>query len=351
MVDPKVSTHITLPIMIITHTNGPQTMTSRRLEFQNFDHVSGFITHGFDIIPDPDQPSGKAVYIIAISHLPNPKWTATSSPETPKAKSRLEVFRHEIGSSTVKHIRSVWSPLIRTPNDVFALSPTTIFVSNDHYHRQGIKRMLEDLNANAKYTDVVKIELDPKTLASSSFTAEEEGVTASLAIPSIHNSNGMGHGRTDREILIASCASGILNIGQIDDTGNITLTDAIPADIVIDNPNYFPDPYSKESPKGGFLLPGIARPLTLSYSGRDPSYEGEPKDPVMVWYATPGKTAEKKWEQRLLFSDDGSRLRSISGSVMVAIDPATQEDKAKRQAWLFMTGFISKNMIAVKVDL
>ncbi|KAM7203114.1 hypothetical protein V8F33_002462 [Rhypophila sp. PSN 637] len=333
------------------HVVDPKTKQSKRLKFQNFDHITGFITHGFDIVADPDQPEGKAIYLIAINHLPNPQWTATTTdPSIHKARSQLEVFHHEIGSDTIRYVRSIWNDLIRTPNDVYAHSPTTIFVSNDHYHREGIKRALEDINFNAKYTEVIKLEVEPETLKSSEIINSADRVQASIALPHMHISNGMGHGRTDREILIANCASGILKIGQVDDNGNVTLTDEIRAEIVIDNPSYFSDPYSDAPKKGGFLLPGVAQPLTLGHTSHDSSYEGA-KDSVMVWYATPSKTEEKKWDQRLIFSDDGRRLRSISGAVMVPIDPEEQEDKTKRQAMLFMTGFVSRSMIAVEVDL
>jgi len=324
-------------------------MKSRRLRFENFDHMPAFITHGFDIISDPNQPN--SVYIFVINHLPNPEWTV-ESPELPKARSQLEVFHHELGSESAKHIRSIWHPLIRTPNDVFVVSLTSIFVSNDHYHREGIKRILEDIYFDSKITDVIHLGIDAETLEPTGDVMADSaaGVEGTIAVPNIHNSNGLGHGRSEKEILVASCASAILNIGEISANGNITLVDEIRSETVIDNPSYFSDPFG--GGPGGFVLPGIARPVELAKTARDPSYS-PPKDSVMVWYATPvtGENGIKKWEQRLIFADDGSNLRSLSSAILVPIDPTQQEEKGKQQAWLFATGFVSRNMIAVKIDL
>ena len=57
-----------------------------------------------------------------------------------------------------------------------------------------------------------------------------------------------------------------------------------------------------------------------------------------------------EWVKRVLFQDDGSRIRSASAAVVVAIDPKLEE--GKKRGWLFVTGFLSESMmIAVKVDL
>ncbi|AEO63145.1 b51dc06a-d67d-40d2-852e-fd2122eb952c [Thermothielavioides terrestris] len=327
------------------HVVDPKTMKSRRLKFENFE--GPFITHGIDVIPDPERPNGEAVYIFAVNHVPE---TQASGQKGPGARSQLEVFHHDIGSSSVKHLRSVWHPLIKTPNDIFAQSPTSIYVTNDHRHRYpGLMRTLEDFYPGAKWTEVVHIRLDSLAPADQSATA---GVTGSIALAPIHNSNGLGHGRSDNEILIASCTSGVLHIGRVssDDrsgNGNITLVDSIEFDHVVDNPSYFSDPYASSTTgngdRSGVLETGLARAIDLSKTRQDPTA----KDPVMVTYARP--TAPGRWEKRVLLEDDGTRIRSGSAAVLVAIEP--EKDKASRKAWLFVTGFVSQSMIAVKVDL
>ena len=53
---------------------------------------------------------------------------------------------HTPGTTTVRHLRSIAHPAIRTPNDIFAISPTEFYVTNDHYSRHShALRGFEDL--------------------------------------------------------------------------------------------------------------------------------------------------------------------------------------------------------------
>ncbi|KAK0652822.1 hypothetical protein B0T16DRAFT_106001 [Cercophora newfieldiana] len=310
------------------HVIDPKTMKSQRLSFENFDTT--FVTHGIDVIPDPEQNDGKAVYIFAINHVPD---------ETlPKARSQIEVFHHVIGSPSIRHIRSVWHPLLRTPNDVYASSPTSVYATNDHHYTDGMLRLIEDVYSGAKWTDTVLLRIDLRITADSA-----AGVVGSVALDRMHNNNGLAHGRSPKEILIASATGGVLSIGEILPNGNITVVDSIEADSVIDNPSYFHDPSTGAR---GFVLPGIAKAVDLDHTKRDP----DATNSVMVWFAWEQQAPLPRWGQRLLFEDDGSKIRSASAAVLVPIDDATG-GKEQRQAWLFVTGFQSLNMIAVKVDL
>jgi len=318
-------------------------MKSQRLKFDNFN--GPFITHGIDVIPDKDRPEGEAVYIFAVNHVPE---VQASGAKGPSARSQLEVFYHIIGTSSVKHLRSIWHPLIRTPNDVVALSPTSLYVTNDHFYREhGIMRTIEDMYIKSDWSDIVHIQLDSLKAPSA-----DAGVTARIALAGLHNTNGIGHGRTEDEILISSCTSGVLNIAQVPSdpsTGNLTVVEAIEIDHIADNPSYFADPYaSAVDDRSGFLEAGVSRAADLLHTMRDPIA----KDPVMVTYLRPKRPEEGGgWEKRVLLDDDGARLRSASAAVLVAIDPASEPNGGSRKAWLFATGFLSKNVIAVKVDL
>jgi hypothetical protein len=66
----------------------------------------------------------------------------------------------------------------------------------------------------------------------------------------------------------------------------------------------------------------------------------------MVWLA---QRKNGKWEKKLLFEDDGKRLRSAATAVLIGIGPKLEGGKKK--GWLFVTGFYSQHMVAVKVDL
>ncbi len=125
----------------------------------------------------------------------------------------------------------------------------------------------------------------------------------------------------------------------------IRLEDAVHVDSIIDNPSYFADPFATPSrDESGFVLPGLTRAIDLAATVRDPSATNA----VMVWLVQ--KKAAGRWEKRLLFEDDGSRIRSASGAVLVAVDPPVAEG-GERRAWLFVTGFLSSNAIAVEVIL
>ena len=332
-------------------------MTSRRLKFTNF--PGPFITHGIDIIPDSSHPIGRdaAIYLLAVNHLPNPSFSPSSSNplSTRGARSQLELFHHVLGTSTIRHVRSIWHPLIRTPNDIFAESVNSVYVTNDHkYAEHGVMRSLEDLYAGAKWTEVVHLQLN-------SLEAKEagDGVTASVALPAIHHCNGLGHGREDGEILVASCTGGVLHIGGVpaEKTNNskgdknITLVDAVSIDHIVDNPTYFADPYatSPSNDKSGFVLAGLGKAIDLSKTMRDITAT----EPVIVTYVTKNASNGGKWEKRVLFEDDGTRIRTASAAVLVPVDPKEEEGEGEgeRKAWLFVTGFLSKSVVAVKVDL
>ncbi|KAK0735375.1 hypothetical protein B0T21DRAFT_367612 [Apiosordaria backusii] len=321
------------------HVIDPKGLESRRLKFENFD--GAFITHGIDVIDDPELPTGQAVYIFAVNHLPDP--TPILEGKEAKARSQLELFHHTIGTDSIKHIRSIWHPLIRTPNDVYAQTPTSIYVTNDHYYTgHSVMRMLEDVYYGAKWTDTVHIKLEFLSPVKTS----DAGVTASVALAPIHNNNGLGHGRSEEEILISQAASGVLHIAQLPFKGstdyNITISDTLEVESVVDNPSYFSDPLatSPVDDRSGFLLPGISKAATLAETSRDPAG----KDPVIVYYVKPvaGKKAQE-WDTSVIFEDDSSRIRSASAAALISLD--------KNRARLFVTGFVSANVIALEVDL
>lgn len=331
-------------------------MKSRKLELKKF--IGPFVTHGIDVISDPEKPEGKAVYIFAVNHVPNFEYYGealsgsppNTSVEIPKSRSQVEIFHHVIGSDTAQHIRSVWDPLMRTTNDIVALSPTSFFITNDHFYKEGFMRQIEDSYVGAKWTNTIHIQLSGLDTVKSA----TEGVTATVALDKMHNNNGLGHGRSQDEVLVVECDSGRLNVGRVDRKAahqpTIQIQDSMQVDSLIDNPSYFSDPFAEDTYDASiFVLPGLSRAIDLAKNVRSRSG----KDPVMVWGAKlipPSESDSRgKWETRLLFEDDSTRIRSASAAVIVAIPPAAEG--GHRRAWLFVTGFMSSNIIAVKIDL
>jgi hypothetical protein len=260
----------------------------------------------------------------------------------PKGRSQVEIFYHKVGSPKARHVRSVLDPLVTTPNDIAALSPTQFFVTNDHFYRDGWMRDIEELHAGANWTNTIHVEV-----ADLSNVEPASGIKTTVALDEMHNNNGIGHGEFADDILVVSASGGELYIGKLskDEIGSptIEIVDFISLESALDNPSYFTDPFSDSSfDASGFVLGGLGRPIDLAKTKQDPNG----KDAVIVWYVKRGETG---WEARNIFEDDGSTIRSASAALLVAIDPA--KENGKRRAWLFVTGFISSNAIAIKVDL
>jgi hypothetical protein len=118
-----------------------QTMTSPRLRLTNFSLP--FNTQGVDIYSSPADP--ETIFIFAVNHLPNYTNLGGSNLSILEARSQIVLFKRKLGSHEAQHLRSIQHPLIRTPNDIYARSAHKIFVTNDHYYREGIMRLAENI--------------------------------------------------------------------------------------------------------------------------------------------------------------------------------------------------------------
>jgi hypothetical protein len=312
-------------------------MISRRLEFDYFHEP--FVTHGIDVIADPSAKD--AVFIFAVNHLPNPEYRPGES--VPKARSQIEIFHHNLGSQSARHVRSVLHKLITTPNDIHAISPTAFYITNDHFYRQGILRDMEDAIPAAGWSDTTYVQLS--TLDTN---ASDEGVLASIAFTGLHNNNGLGHGprisSTDEEFLITSACSGVFHrlAASPGEQHKLNLIESIHMPSNLDNPSYLLDPYgTPEKDISGYILPGLTKGLAFQRTHKEKSVV----HPGAIWYIP--KSSEGNWEIRLLFEDDGSKISAITSAAAVPIEPEGET----RSAWLFVTGVMADNVIAVKVEL
>ncbi|KAH2672123.1 hypothetical protein KXV51_005812 [Aspergillus fumigatus] len=303
------------------HVIDPKIMKSTRLSFENF---SGpFVTHGIDIIEDPENPN--AVYIFAVNHLPNPEYTQDGK-DVPQARSQVELFHHVLETATVKHVRSIQHPLIATPNDIYAESPNSFYVTNDHYYREGYGRLIEDLIPAAKWLSIVHVLIQDLKSKDA-----DKGIDATVALTGLHSNNGLGHGRSKDEMLVVSCMSGTLYRARSNsDNRTISVFDEIHPGGQIDNPTYYADPYrTAADDASGYILAGMARPIDLSKHYNDPNA----KDGAI---------------SSVLFEDDGTLIRTASTGLLV---PSETKPGERKKAWLFVTGFVSESVIAVEVDL
>ncbi|MCJ1431034.1 hypothetical protein MMC27_000384 [Xylographa pallens] len=328
--DPTALGHGTIVVI------DPKTFTTTRLTLPNF--PGPFVTHGIDIYSPPTDPT--SVYIFAVNHLPNPAYLSSPTSRTvPAARSRIELFHHTLGSPSATHLRSIYHPLIRTPNDIYAINSTSFLVTNDHYYRSGLLRSYEDIGweALAPWTDLIAL-----SLTDLHATNDTAAVTASIARKGIHNNNGLGHGRNPGEVLINDASAGLLVVAQLDP---FRFSGSVQLPCTLDNPSYFADPYAAQTGRdaSGYVLAGLAEAAKFP--------KGD--DPVMVWLVQPAGVNDAQgkveWTQKLIFQDNGKALRSASTAVLVGIDPV--ENAGKKQAWLFVTGPLSLGLVVSKIDL
>ncbi|KAI1263485.1 serum paraoxonase/arylesterase family protein [Xylariaceae sp. FL1019] len=314
-----------------------KTLKSQKLSLENFE--GRFATHGISLFTDPTDP--EKVYIFAINHLPNPKWVPGSTEE--KAASQVELFVHNVGSDSATHIRSIAHPMIRTPNDLIAISPNEFLVTNDHFYREGRLRFIENFMGKIKsWTDLVHVRFD------------DEKVDVTVALDTIGTNNGIAWGPSG-QVVIGDAAGGHVYFAELGGGNNRTLTvsHSVPIDNIVDNPSFFADPYAGLDGKdySGYLAPGASHGLTFLEDFADAS--GQSKIPGEVWYlplaAGQDKSLDGKKLRKRIFADDGSTIRSVTTAALVAIDPATND--GKREAWLFVTGVVAPTMVATRINL
>ncbi|KAL2843788.1 hypothetical protein BJX68DRAFT_269965 [Aspergillus pseudodeflectus] len=276
------------------HVIDPQTLVSSRLTFENF--PGPFITHGLDVIQDPDQPD--AVYIFAVNHLANPEYTPNT--DIPKARSQIEIFHHVLGTSTTRHLRSL------------------------------------EVLPFVKWTDVLHVQLDQLTAIDAT-----TGANATVALPKMHGCNGLGRGQAPEDVIVASVTGGLIwrTRANEDNPRTLSILEEIAVDSAIDNPSYYDDLHKTEGDDAsGYVLAGLRRAIDLPKTHTDPNAtEG-----VIVWHV------REDGSTRVIFEDDGTNIRSASTAVLVPIEPTKGGSKEAR---LFVTGFLSNGMVALRVQL
>ena len=323
-----------------------------RLEFSNF--PGPFVTHGFDVVTSPT--NDEDLFFLAVNHLPNPLASLSEThPDIPKARSQIELFSYTIGDQRVRHLRSIQSPLIRTPNDIFAVSETSFYVTNDHFAREGFQRTLEDWGHEnwGALSDLIHVAISPTAVESEDPSA---GITATIAMDELQNPNGLGHGRHAGEIVLVRAASGILSILGPGEKGGgkLEVKDQVQLPSSLDNPVYFHDPYAVETGRdaSGYVLAGLAHSMSFPHPA---------KNPIVVWLLQPPGSGEREevevmrgkplgeWTQKSIFEDDGARVNTASTAVLVAIPPG--KNRGRKQAWLLVSGPVAVGVYKTKVDL
>lgn len=311
----------------------PTDFRSTTLEMLGF--AGPFCPHGIDIYTDPAEPD--FTYIFVINHMSNPAHYSSEPTSKDKALDRVEIFKHRVGERTAIHVRSVQHPLLRTTNDLVAVSSDSFYITNDHYYREGFMRGVEELGEyhSTAWSDISYVMFNGSK-------QPDLGVTATTALVGLHNNNGLGRGQLG-ELLINDASGGRMYRARIG-SGSLHLIEGIQFDSALDNPFYYDDRYATVANNAsGYILPGYPRAYTFFDEFKDPAKA----IPALVWHVRLDKPGKRN--HRVIFQDNGEVLRSASGAVLIGIDP--KKNRGKKQGWLFVTGGTARACIALKVDL
>jgi hypothetical protein len=246
--------------------------------------------------------------------------------------------------------------MIRTPNDILVTSPTSFYVTNDHYYRSGEMRVVEELFTQylAGWSDIVHVSITDPTEPDPT-----KGTHITTALTGLHNNNGLGRSSSKRpeEVLIVDASGGVLTRSwRANDTTSspgLNVIEHLQFDTSLDNPFFYDDPWATPSDDAsGYVLAGLSRAVAL---GSDFSNADMPI-PCTVWYSRKDSTviagkgpSHKPWPKRVLWQDNGELLRSASTAVLIGVDP--MENGGRKMGWLFVTGFAGKGIVASKVEL
>jgi hypothetical protein len=214
-------------------------------------------------------------------------------------------------------------------------------------------RMVEDVFSQASWSTTVLVRVPSDSVG------VEATCDAAVVLSGLHNNNGLGHSPDPNQILIGSAASGNVHIGHLPKDGEtkIQISQKLQFDSTIDNPSYFSDTYANSTyDASGIVNAGLTRAADLSGAIHNPNA----RLGVMAWHSRPVRHDEDHvikgsslnqgaYQTKLIFEDDGERISTASAAVLVAIDPALEG--GQRKAWLYLSGFWSRNIIAVKVHL
>ncbi|KAI5309818.1 hypothetical protein KEM55_002341, partial [Ascosphaera atra] len=290
----------------------------------------------------------------------------------------IEIFRHVIGSSAAKHLRSVQHHDITTPNDIWAESAGSFYVTNDHYYRSGHLRYVEDAIPWAKLTYVYHVQvLDQSTLSGkkkAGVVAPQDGLLVRRATPAMHNVNGMGHvqnargeEKSPREVLITSAGSGQLYRANItmelpwtveSQDRNLTDIQDHRFDVMLDNPSYYADPWAdRDSDVSGYVTAGMTQAAKFAWDFKKEKKDGPQGGGFRVYISQlrpPDSKRTREYyrehmERKTLIEDDGSLMRGLTTALVVPVDPKT-EGGAKK-GWLFLASVLDEKIVAVKVGL
>ncbi|KAF9244912.1 hypothetical protein BU15DRAFT_85756 [Melanogaster broomeanus] len=171
-------------------TYDPKTDAINRLQFSGLPSRGPISLHGMDVVASSEDPSILYVYLV------NHRKPETGDPRKVGADSVIELFKTQIGSNTLEHVRAFQDlSVVVTPNDVVG-SPDgkSCHFTNDHGQKTGLPS-----DASVGFCDV------------------DEG--CKFAYTGLHASNGIVKGLNDT-FYVVDCLLGDITVleNQFDNT-------------------------------------------------------------------------------------------------------------------------------------
>lgn len=285
------------------------------------------MTHGIDIFPTS---SPRQFYLQAINHVPR----VVDGVPQPISDSRIEVFLVDLDRMIAKHQSTLRHELVRTPNDIFALGPNELFVTNDHHNTHGHKRLAEDFLGwtFTSKTNIIHLK-----------TSDSNGVEGKVVAGGLHNANGLGHGPHD-QVMLGHPVAGYVTVYN-HTRGMLRDPRVLDFHVNLDNPTYYTDPYARPgNDASGIVLAGVTQGVKLA----EHAHNSEANIPSAVWIV---RERDGRLEKKMLFEDDGAFISGAATTILVPVENKEAEANGKKEVWAITSGFLSRTAVVIKVDL
>ncbi|KAH7343124.1 serum paraoxonase/arylesterase-like protein [Pyrenochaeta sp. MPI-SDFR-AT-0127] len=201
------------------------------------------------------------------------------------ANSTIDIFEMRRGEDQMRHLRTVWSPAITTPNRVAAVGDGAFFVTNDHSEKVGLRKELDAIigGGNVVYCDgngdcqVAFNGNEGVDEAPSTQTLEPkykvllDKVLKLIPKPKLKFPNGLAKG-FDGLIYVPSSVDGQIRVFSTNDDKTLKQLDTIHVGMPLDNVS--PDA------KGDLYVPGFPSLFQSMKGMKDPFEEIAP---VSIW--------------------------------------------------------------------
>ncbi|GAA6022443.1 hypothetical protein JCM10207_004393 [Rhodosporidiobolus poonsookiae] len=246
------------------------------------DEAQGIWVHGLDVFRSPSSPSRLTLFIN--SHRP-PSDRALSA-ET-GAESVIEVFETELGSEEARWVRTIEHELVRTPNNMAAVSETGVYITNDHRYKVHWSRKWEKWYSVP--SDIVYCDFSSPT------------THCKVAADNVVYPNGITKGAGDT-LYSASTLGAHVKVWSINADDTLSLVQTLSLARPFDNLHY-------DAPTNTVYAMALAKMLDFGEVGKTGGLSGA-TSAVEVWRVRKAEGAErkggKKYTAELAFADTGA---------------------------------------------